>query len=57
MLLILKNIEFFVMNWLCVFLFVVGFVVCVLGVGVDLIIKYCKIKDCENVGLFVIDYV
>lgn len=54
---VLKNIEFFVMNWLCVFLFVVGFVVCVLGVGVDLIIKYCKIKDCENVGLFVIDYV
>lgn len=44
------------MNWLCVPLFVVGSAVCVSGVGADPIIKHCKIKDCENVGLFVTDY-
>lgn len=44
------------MNWLRVPLFVVGSAVCVSGVGADPIIKHCKIKDCENVGLFVTDY-
>lgn len=35
---------------------VVGAAVCVSGVGADPVIKYCFIKDCENVGLYVTDY-
>ena len=35
---------------------VVGAAVCVSGTGADPIIKHCKIKDCENVGLYVTDY-
>ena len=38
------------------FLSSVGAAVCVSGAGADPIIKHCKIKDCENVGLFVTDY-
>ena len=33
-----------------------GAAVCVSGTGADPIIKHCKIKDCENVGLYVTDY-
>ncbi|XP_021345462.1 F-box only protein 11-like [Mizuhopecten yessoensis] len=35
---------------------VVGAAVCVSGSGADPVIKHCKIKDCENVGLYVTDY-
>ena len=33
-----------------------GAAVCVSGTGADPFIKHCKIKDCENVGLYVTDY-
>lgn len=39
-----------------VFLILVGAAVCVSGTGADPFIKHCKIKDCENVGLYVTDY-